>query len=126
MITTTLDTKGLDRLIADSGRAGELAVYAVNVEIARTARQLVRVRTGYTKSTIRIEDIPGGSEVIADGAALPLELGWHTRQGRQVGPFPFLLPAYNAHWPSISKHLADMLYLSMTAQGLPSKASLGK
>lgn len=125
MITTTLDTTNLDRLIAESGPAGELAVYATNVQIARTARQLVRVRSGYTKSTIRIEDIPGGSEVIADGAALFLELGWHARNGRQVGPFPFLLPAYDAHWPSVSKHLADMLYLSMTGQGLPSKASLG-
>lgn len=126
MIDTTILTAGLDALIAESPQAAELGIYQANVQIAQLARTLVRVRTGYTKSTIRIEDTGLlESEVIADGAALFLELGWHARNGRQVGPFPFLRPAFDAVWPSVPGLIGDWIYVVMSGQGLPSKESLG-
>ncbi len=89
------------------------------------ARQLVHVDTGLTKSTIRIEDMGLDSEVIADGAALFLELGWH-RGSRQIGPFPFLRPAFDMIWPTVPSRIGKYLYLLATGQTLPSKASLGE
>lgn len=116
-LDTTLNTRGLDRLIAECPQAAAAAIREANEEIAKIARSLVRVRTGYTKSTIRIEETPGeiGGEVIADGAALFLELGWHTKSGRAVGPWPFLLPAFDTIWPSVPAKLAAHLYI--LAQG---------
>lgn len=126
MIDTTILTAGLDALIAQSPQAAALGMYAANVQIAQIARSLVRVRTGYTKSTIRIEDTSLlESEVIADGAALFLELGWHAANGRPVGPFPFLRPAFDAVWPQVPSLIGGYLMLAMTGQPLPGKAAAG-
>lgn len=126
MITSTVDLAGFDALIAHSADAADLGVYAANVGIASVARQLVHVKTGHTKSTIRIEvyDV-AESAVCADGAALFLELGWHARNGRPVGPFPFLLPGFVLWAPQVPALIGQYLEILMAGGALPSRGSLG-
>jgi hypothetical protein len=125
MITTTIQTTGLDALIAHSADAADIAIHNANVGIATVARQLVRVDTGYTRSTIRVEDTALlESAVIADGAALFLELGWHARNGRPVGPFPFLLPGFVLWAPQVPILIGQYLEILMAGGTLPAKASV--
>ncbi len=70
-------------------------------DMADRASDLVHVDTGLTKSTIRVE----GDAMVVGGAGLLLEFGWHTRSGRLVGPFPFIMPAFTAVVPQIPEAL---------------------
>ena len=135
-IGVTVNTRGLQRY-QDNLNILEQVVMATAANIEGEAKQSILTRssrgneyvrggkthyaaepgnapnsdTGNLANSILHRPLAKTSAEVAVGAeyAIPLELGWISKDGAHQGPFPFLVPAVQKHAPAFRQAVASVM-----------------